>query len=117
MEPIANGKLKDVLRKLACFGQSLLRLDIRQDAGRHTKFLTSLTKLQRKKPFDAMTEMERQKFLLEGIQSKQIKLPNSFPSNSEDIELLSTFRLIASHDISLFGTYVISMAKVPSDVF
>ncbi len=116
MKPIANGKLKDVLRKLACFGHSLLRLDIRQDAGRHTQFLTNFTKLRRKKPFDTMTEIERQKFLLEGIQSEQIKLPKSFPSDSEDIELLSTFRLIASQDFSLLGAYVISMAKVPSDV-
>lgn len=116
MEPIANGKLKDVLRRLACFGPSLLRLDIRQDAGRHTKFLTALTKLQRSKSFDTMTELERQEFLLEGIQSKHIKLPKSFPSDVEDVELFSAFNLIASQDISLLGAYVVSMAKTPSDV-
>jgi phosphoenolpyruvate carboxylase len=34
---IADGPLADVLRRLACFGLTLVRLDIRQDAQRHTE--------------------------------------------------------------------------------
>lgn len=116
MESIANGKLKDVLRKIACFGPSLLRLDIRQDAGQHTLFLSRLTKSQGIKPYDKMTEPERQNYLLEGINSSKIKIPDNFPSDENDIELLDTFKLIAGTDISLLGAYVISMAKFPSDV-
>lgn len=113
---IADGALRDIIRKLACFGQSLLTLDIRQDAGRHTQFLTGLTKQMKLQPYDTMTEEERQSFLLKQLRSRKILLPKSFPENDEDKELLSTCRLIAQHDHALFGAYIISMAKTGSDV-
>lgn len=116
MEPVADGRLKDALRKLACFGQSLLRLDLRQDAGRHAKFLNGLTRCLGLKPYEKMTEVDRQGFLLEKLRSRKGSLPKSFPSEPEDIELMATCRLIASQNSSLLGAYVISMAKAPSDV-
>lgn len=116
MAPIADGRLKDVLRKLACFGRSLLRLDIRQDSSRHTKFFDEFTKALGKKRYQSMTEQERQALLLEQLKAKRVKLPDGFPSDSENAEVLATCRLIASKDPTLFGAYVISMATAPSDV-
>ena len=116
MEAVANGSLKDVLRKLACFGQSLLRLDIRQDAGQHTMFFDRLTRRLGLKPYEEMTESERREFLLEKLQSKRVNLPKSFPGHPDDVELMATCRLIASTNKSLLGTYIISMARAPSDV-
>ena len=34
---VANGRLLDVIRRLRCFGLSLVRLDLRQEAARHTE--------------------------------------------------------------------------------
>ena len=116
MKPIADGRLTDILRRLACFGRSLLKLDIRQDAGRHTRFLTGLTEALGMAGYDSMTEEERRAFLLDRLESENFTLPESFVPDDDDREVLATLRLIAEQDISLFGAYVISMAKAPSDV-
>ncbi len=116
MEPLANGLIRDILRKLACFGQSLLRLDIRQDSGRHTRFLDGLTKCLGLSGYGSMGEEDRQSFLVDALTFGEFTLPDSFPDDAEDIEVLETFRLIAAQDSALFGAYVISMATAPSDV-
>ncbi len=41
MGNIADGMLLDVLRKLACFGIHLVKLDIRQDGERHGQVFSS----------------------------------------------------------------------------
>jgi len=116
MKPIADGRLTDILRKLACFGRSLLKLDIRQDAQLHTKFLTDLTNSPGLPSYGSMTEADRQKFLLGCLESDEFELPEAFAEDDVNKEMLSIFQLIAEQDISLFGAYVISMAKAPSDV-
>lgn len=116
MKPIADGRLTDILRKLACFGQSLLKLDIRQDAGRHTRFLAGLTRAMGMPAYDSMTEAERQDFLLSGLASDNLGLPDSYTGDDDDREVLATLQLIAEQNSSLLGAYVISMAKAPSDI-
>lgn len=34
---VANGRLLDVIRRLKCFGLTLVKLDLRQEASRHTE--------------------------------------------------------------------------------
>ncbi len=116
METVARGRLTDILRKLACFGRSLLPLDIRQHAGRHTQFLDNLTQQLDLPRYGSLSESERQAFLTKHLESARLRLPTGFPDNDEDRELLATLRLIASQDASLFGAYVISMAQAPSDI-
>lgn len=116
MEPIANGRIKDILRRIACFGPALLKLDIRQDSSRHSAFIENLTKLSKGKKYAEMSEEERQQFLLKKLKAKRTNLPRNISPNSDDRELLETFRLIAAEDRSVFGSYIISMAKKPSDV-
>ena len=41
---IADGRLADLLRRTAAFGLTLVRLDIRQHAERHTSALDALTR-------------------------------------------------------------------------
>jgi phosphoenolpyruvate carboxylase len=43
MAIIAGGLLEDVIRRVACFGDALVRLDIRQNADRHAAVLDALT--------------------------------------------------------------------------
>ena len=40
---IADGRLTDLLRRVATFGVTLARLDIRQDSARHTEALAAIT--------------------------------------------------------------------------
>lgn len=37
------GRLLDLLRRIYCFGLSLMKLDLRQESGRHTDALTEVT--------------------------------------------------------------------------
>ena len=41
---IAQGRLTDLLRRVAAFGVTLARLDVRQEAGRHTDALDAITR-------------------------------------------------------------------------
>ena len=41
--PIANGRLMDILRRLSCFGVSLVKLDFRQESEAHTNALSAIT--------------------------------------------------------------------------
>ncbi len=62
MSLIANGLLLDMLRRLACFGIHMLRLDIRQDAQRHSDVIAELTRYLGMGDFNHWDESEKQAF-------------------------------------------------------
>jgi phosphoenolpyruvate carboxylase len=117
---VANGPLLDTLRRIATFGISLVRLDIRQDASRHTQVLDELTRylgLSRDgASFAAWPETERQRFLLGELDSRRPLIPARWPRSDEAAEVLATFRTIAEGEAAGIAAYVISMATAPSDV-
>jgi len=113
---IADGLLQDVLRRLACFGISLLRLDIRQDAARHTEALDAITCHLAMGSYQEWTEEKRCEFLLRELESRRPLTPRVFPAEPDVQEVLSTFQAIADLPEDSLGSYVISMAKRPSDV-
>lgn len=41
---VAEGRLLDLIRRLYCFGVSLMKMDVRQESTRHTEALDSVTK-------------------------------------------------------------------------
>ena len=42
---MAEGRLLDLIRRLYCFGISLLKMDVRQESSRHTEAIDSITRL------------------------------------------------------------------------
>ncbi len=64
----------------------------------------------------AWNEEQKQKFLLEELQSKRPLFPDRWPPDPEVREVLDTCRVIAESDPDSLGSYVISMASQPSDV-
>lgn len=123
MQDIANGDLLDVLRRVACFGVELLRLDIRQEAQRHTDVLDAITQYLGLGSYAAWSEAERQIFLLKELQNPRPLLPDhphADPGTAllspEVQEVLATFRVLAQQPGDSLGAYVISMAESPSDV-
>ncbi|MGL4837972.1 MAG: phosphoenolpyruvate carboxylase, partial [Shewanella sp.] len=116
MRLIANGLLLDILRRLACFGIHMLRLDIRQDAGRHSDVIAELTRYLGMGDFSHWDETEKQAFLLRELSNRRPLLPNNWQPSEDVAEVLSTCRLIAKHPAKALGSYVISMASKPSDV-
>ncbi|WP_065188431.1 phosphoenolpyruvate carboxylase [Shewanella woodyi] len=116
MSLIANGLLLDMLRRIACFGIHMLRLDIRQDAQRHCDVVAELTRYLGMGDFNHWDENEKQAFLLRELSSKRPLIPSNWQPSEDVAEVVSTCRLIATQPARALGSYVISMASKPSDV-
>ncbi|ALH94726.1 phosphoenolpyruvate carboxylase [Acinetobacter equi] len=120
---IANGKLLDFIHRVNCFGIELLKLDIRQESGRHRQAISAITEYLGLGNFETWTEQARQNFLLQELQSKRPLLPKFIkePKGSliEDPsvqEVFATMRTLATQPTECLGAYIISMAEYPSDV-
>ena len=120
MQHIADGPLLDTLRRVATFGIHLVRLDIRQDAARHTQVFDELTRYlgidHDGTGFADWPEHERQRFLLAELASRRPLFPHSWPVSDEAAEVLATCRTVADGEAAGIAQYVISMAYAPSDV-
>ena len=116
MAVIADGCLKNTLRRIACFGLSLVRLDIRQNSERHAQVFDELTDYYGLGHYSDWDEAQKQAYLLQELTSKRPLLPLSWSPSAEVKEVLDTCAVIARHDRQSLGSYVISMAAQPSDV-
>lgn len=113
---IADGKLRDTLRRVRCFGSHLLRLDIRQEAGRHTEVFVELTRYLELGDYQQWSEAERAGFLAAELENKRPLFPRRWEPSDSVREVLDTFTMIAEQPRRALGAYVISMARAPSDV-
>ncbi|WP_404297002.1 phosphoenolpyruvate carboxylase [Halomonas sp.] len=116
LDTIANGALLDTLRRVAVFGVTLTKLDIRQEASRHAQVMEELTHGLGLGRYRDWSEEQRQTFLLEELASRRPLIPRRWDCSSESREVIDTFRVVASEQAEALGTYVISMAGQPSDV-
>ncbi|WP_133405342.1 phosphoenolpyruvate carboxylase [Parashewanella tropica] len=116
MTLIANGKLLDTLRRLSCFGVYLLKLDIRQDSGRHAEVFQELLSYLDLGDYNSWTEEQKQAFLLAELQNKRPLIPQHWKPSANVQEVLDTTRVVAQQSQQAMGSYVISMAREPSDV-
>lgn len=116
MSLIANGLLLDILRRIACFGIHMLRLDIRQDAERHSDVIAELTRYLGMGDYNHWDESEKQAFLLRELTGKRPLIPSNWQASDDVAEVVNTCRLIATQPAQALGSYVISMASKPSDV-
>lgn len=116
MAVIANGKLLDTLRRAYAFGLTLLKLDIRQDAGRHAQVFSELTQHLGLGDYAAWDESARQAFLLAELANRRPLFPKNWQPSADVQEVLDTCDIVARHGNEALSTYVISMAGKPSDV-
>ena len=120
---IANGKLLDFIHRVNCFGIELLKLDIRQESGRHRQAISAITEYLGLGNFETWTEQARQNFLLQELQSKRPLLPKYLKEPKQSLiehpdvqEVFATMRTLAEQPTESLGAYIISMAEYPSDV-
>lgn len=116
MRVIADGVLKDTLRRAHIFGTSLIRLDVRQDAERHAEALSELTRYLGLGDYAQWSEDDKQTFLLTELTSKRPLLPPNWQPSDPVREVIDTCRVISRFPAEGFGIYIISMASKPSDV-
>jgi phosphoenolpyruvate carboxylase len=113
---VADGRLLDLIRRVHCFGSHMVRLDIRQEASRHTEVLDELTRHLELGAYSEWDEAERRRFLITELGSKRPLIPENMPASKDVQEVLDTFRMLAKLPRDSLGAYVISMARQPSDV-
>jgi phosphoenolpyruvate carboxylase len=119
LDLIANGILLDTLRRLACFGVTLTKLDLRQESTRHTEALEEIISLilPNKEKYSEWNEEKKQEFLLEELISKRPLISHRQKWTDNTQEVLDTFEIIGRKSSKeALGTYIISMAGQPSDV-
>ena len=120
---IANGQLLDFIYRINCFGIELLKLDIRQESGRHRQAISAITEYLGLGNFETWTEQARQNFLIQELQSKRPLLPKHLHVPEQSLiqhpdvqEVFATMRTLAEQPKESLGAYIISMAEYPSDV-
>jgi phosphoenolpyruvate carboxylase len=113
---IADGRLLDLQRQLTCFGLSLVRLDLRQDAARHTAALDAVTRRAGLGSYADWDETGRQRFLLQRLEGDRPEMSLDLDTDPAVREVLETFHMAARQPTGSLGAYVISMARTPSDV-
>ena len=118
LHTIANGALLDTLRRAHCFGITLIDLDLRQHADRHTQVFDELHRYfdPQSVPFPEWEENEKQAFLLRELASQRPLFPRDWPMSEAVGEVLETFRTISRAGSTGIGSYIISMSARPSDV-
>jgi phosphoenolpyruvate carboxylase len=113
---VAEGRLLDLLRRVDVFGLTLVRIDIRQEADRHTEALDAVTRELGLGSYAAWSEEERQEFLVRELGSRRPLIPPDLVTSDAVRDVLGTFDVIAREPEGSLGAYVISMATSPSDV-
>jgi phosphoenolpyruvate carboxylase len=115
-EVVASGRLLDIIRRLRCFGLTMVRLDLRQDSDRHAEAMDEITRYLGLKPYLECSEAERQAFLLSELTSKRPLIGEGMPFSDDAREVIETFRTARQIGPEGLGAYIISMARQPSDV-
>ncbi|MBS0287664.1 MAG: phosphoenolpyruvate carboxylase [Proteobacteria bacterium] len=115
-ECIAQGELTDLIRKVACFGVTLTRLDIRQEAAKHTVLLDEITTYLGLGSYEKWDEHQRFRFLQEQLNNKRPLVSPAQQFSEQSQEVWATFCMIGQQIEESLGAYVISMTKSPSDI-
>ena len=120
MEIIADGPLKDTLRRVKAFGVTLVNLDIRQTSDRHGAALDEVTRYLgvdgRPGGYADWDETERCEFLLDELKGRRPLFPADWPVSAESREVLDTCAVVAEHNGDGISEYIVSRARAPSDV-
>jgi phosphoenolpyruvate carboxylase len=115
---IASGRLADILRRVAVFGVTLARLDLRQESSRHADAIDWIARQRGWGPYADAGEADRQSLLVRELTAGGTML-DDLPLDAADApvrDVLETFRVAASLAPDSLGAYVITMAGQPSDV-
>ncbi|KAG7592961.1 Pyruvate/Phosphoenolpyruvate kinase-like domain superfamily [Arabidopsis thaliana x Arabidopsis arenosa] len=113
---LADGRLSDLIRRVATFGMVLMKLDLRQEAARHSEALDAITTYLDMGTYSEWNEEKKLEFLTRELKGKRPLVPPNIEVGPEVKEVLDTFRVAAELGSESLGAYVISMASNASDV-
>lgn len=113
---IADGRLADLLRRMAVFGMTLVRLDIRQEADRHTEAIDLIARGKGLTGYPEWPEDQRVDFLIGALTETGPSPGGDPPHTPRTAEVAETFETLKAMHPESLGAYVITMAGRPSDV-
>ncbi|VFQ85484.1 unnamed protein product [Cuscuta campestris] len=113
---LAEGRLADLIRRVATFGMVLMKLDLRQESCRHSETLDAITTYLDMGSYSEWDEDRKLEFLTKELKGKRPLVPLTIEVSSDVKEVLDTFRVAAELGSDSLGAYVISMASHASDV-
>ncbi|KAG8639056.1 phosphoenolpyruvate carboxylase 4 [Manihot esculenta] len=113
---LADGRLADLIRRVATFGMVLMKLDLRQESGRHAETLDAITKYLDMGMYSEWDEEKKLEFLTRELKGKRPLVPPTIEVAPDVKEVLDSFRVAAELGSDSLGAYVISMASNASDV-
>ncbi|KAK3222640.1 hypothetical protein Dsin_009665 [Dipteronia sinensis] len=113
---LADGRLADLIRRVVTFGMVLMKLDLRQESGRHAETLDAITTYLDMGTYSEWDEDKKIEFLTRELKGKRPLVPLSIEVAPDVKEVLDTFRVAAELGSDSLGAYVISMASNASDV-
>nr|XP_019710665.1 phosphoenolpyruvate carboxylase 4 [Elaeis guineensis] len=113
---LADGRLADLIRRVATFGMILMKLDLRQESGRHSEALDAITRYLDMGVYSEWDEERKLEFLSRELKGKRPLVPPTIEVAADVKEVLDTFRVAAELGSDSLGAYVISMASNASDV-
>lgn len=112
---VANSSILDVIRRIHCFGISMVKLDVRQHSERHNAAMAEVTLALGLGDYEQWSEEEKQTFLISELNNNRPLLPHVTFSD-EVKEVIDTYKMVASQPQEVLGIYIISMASEVSDV-
>lgn len=117
---VADGRLTDLIRRVATFGLTLVPLDIRQESTRHTMALDAITTYLGIGSYDSWDEATRINWLMKELETKRPFFHNAdlhFLGFDELVlNTLETIQIASNLGPGSLGAYVISQSKAASDV-
>ncbi|KAL9225796.1 hypothetical protein vseg_001680 [Gypsophila vaccaria] len=113
---LADGRLADLIRRVSTFGMVLMKLDLRQESGRHSEALDAITGFLDIGTYSEWDEDKKLDFLTKELKGKRPLVPASIQVAPDVKEVLETFQVAAELGSDSLGAYVISMACNASDV-
>lgn len=93
LQTTANSMLLDIIRRVHCFGISMVKLNVRQQSERHEQTMSEITQALGLGDYQHWNEADKQAFLLSEINNTRPLLPSHCWS-PETQEVLDTFAMI-----------------------
>lgn len=113
---VAEGSLLDLIRRVQCFGLTLMPLDIRQHQEKHIQLMDAIMQQLGLGDYSTKTEAERIDFLNHCLQHEKRLITAELFDDEEVRETWLTFEVLTQIPRDGLGAYIISMAQTPSDV-
>jgi phosphoenolpyruvate carboxylase len=115
---VASGRLADLLRRVATFGLTLARLDLRQESSRHDEAVDWIARTRGLGAYRDTPEEARIALLLAALDLDVPPIADHELSTAPDgvRDVIETFRMAASLHPDSLGAYVVTMAHRASDV-